>query len=99
MDRYPISFNLKRVTVIAAVAMFVTVLMNTRLSDTKLPTELLNRPFGIGLRQIEYCLSQEQRNDQIALFLPLGEGVFKCPIEAALSRIRHSEPPTHKTRS
>lgn len=78
MPRYLLSLNLKRMTVIAAaVLMSGTVLApDARLSDTK-PPELLNRPFGIGLSQIEYCFLKDRRNDQIALF----EHVFKCPIE------------------
>jgi hypothetical protein len=82
MARHWLSFNLKRVTVIAAaVVMSGTFLTHTRLDDTKLPTEILNRPFGIGLRQIEYCLLQEWPSDKIALFLPFPEDHFKCPIE------------------
>ena len=57
-----------------------TFMIDTRLNDTKLPTEILSRPFGAGLRQIEYCLLQERRND-LTLFLPLAQDDFKCPIE------------------
>ena len=79
MPRYLLSFDLKRMTVIAvAVVMSGTVLPDAHLSDTK--PETLNRPFGIGLSQIEYCILQTRRDDQIALF----DHVFKCPIEIQL---------------
>ena len=83
MARYSqiISSDLKGVTVIAAaMVMFGTVLMDARFDQvTKLPTEILNRPFGIGLKQIEYCIFQERRNDQTALFP--AEDDHKCPID------------------
>jgi hypothetical protein len=81
MARYWLSFNLKTVTAIAVVVMMSGTFLNTRLDETKLPAEILNRSFGIGLRQIEYCLSQERWNELTSLFLPFLEDDFKCPIE------------------
>jgi hypothetical protein len=88
MARYSliISSDLKGLTVIAAaMVMFGTVLMDARFDQvTKLPTEILNRPFGIGLKQIEYCIFQERRNDQTALFPTFAEDDHRCPIEQKL---------------
>jgi hypothetical protein len=84
MTQYALSFDLKRAPVIAAaVVMSGTVLMNAPLDHvTKLQIEILNRPLAIGLKQIEYCILQERRNDQTALFPPLAEDDHnRCPIE------------------
>jgi hypothetical protein len=63
----------------AAVMMPGSALMGVPLDHaTKLPIEILG-PFGIGLKQIDYCLLQERRNDQTALFP--AEDEHKCPID------------------
>jgi hypothetical protein len=72
MAHHLLSSDFKRVTAIAAT------MMMPGSPFMGVPLDLL-RPFGIGLKQIEYCLLQERRNDQTALFP--AEDDHKCPID------------------
>jgi hypothetical protein len=80
MAHHLLSSDFKRVTAITATMMMPgSPLMGAPLDHaTKLPIEIL-RPFGIGLKQIEYCLLQERGNDLTALFP--AEDDHKCPID------------------
>jgi hypothetical protein len=47
----------------------------------KAQTESVGRPTGISLRQIEYCLDKDRRDDQTALNVTFAGLDSKCPID------------------
>jgi hypothetical protein len=47
----------------------------------KAQTNSVDRPMDISLRQIEYCLDQDRKNDQAALNAAFAGLDIKCPID------------------
>ena len=47
----------------------------------KAQTKSVDRPIGISLRQIEYCLNKDRKNDKVALNVTFAGLDSKCPIE------------------